>query len=665
MAPPSGGPTLGRQVAPAAESTAHGTPSPEPLTPVATRRAETAASRAAASRAERARADAGTAGDAADRDDVLRLDRRAVDFARAPRMPGSAAPFSASTLSVAPAAIAVERAGAHEPHNHDIRVRGPRAARDDGRGEQPAGGSAPSRATTSAAAATDRGSPGDAPGRGPARPAPLRRALAADAIGDGTANGKRSTSYMAGTLGLAVTADLPTAPRFAVSAPNGASPVATTSQPTAPPAAPVDEAVRLAGGAAAAGRHAEPGSDGDPRSMTTPTVRLSPGDFAALISRQTATPDGTSGAAFAANGGAAAGAPMGPATFAGGGNAAAPNEPAPASAPTGHRPAPPIDASVRRDTTQSSGRPTGVGGSEAERFMAALGGSRPTLSSLPARYQSLARAIVGRAPVMATGSASRRALAAVGKPAATIGSTIYLPDAPRGDARTLEMLAHEFAHAADAPVRPAFFGGHDDPGERHAGDVGRRVMAAAGRFGTERVLRAPAMALRRATPASDDHAGHGHGNGAGSFAAEAAVRRATGVAPGSPQPGPAARSTTSSLPVGGLGSAVAAVAAVGDVAARAATEAVQRSTAIQRAVESGGEGGGRDTVVVQRQPDAVVQRVAGEDLVGSGGDEESQREKWLDFAASEEFTAQLMESIEDRLMDAIERRGGRYGGWFA
>jgi hypothetical protein len=45
--------------------------------------------------------------------------------------------------------------------------------------------------------------------------------------------------------------------------------------------------------------------------------------------------------------------------------------------------------------------------------------------------------------------------------------------------------------------------------------------------------------------------------------------------------------------------------------------------------------------------------------------QEAQQEEFLKFASSDEFRDLMMELLEDRLLSEIERRGGRYGGWFA
>ena len=89
--------------------------------------------------------------------------------------------------------------------------------------------------------------------------------------------------------------------------------------------------------------------------------------------------------------------------------------------------------------------------------------------SLPRHYQPLATAIVGDRPVrLATGEASRRALAKVGKAAATTGDVIHV-STPRP---TAEVMAHELTHVAHPSPVPRFFDDDDhSPEERRAEQV--------------------------------------------------------------------------------------------------------------------------------------------------------------------------------------------------
>jgi hypothetical protein len=103
-------------------------------------------------------------------------------------------------------------------------------------------------------------------------------------------------------------------------------------------------------------------------------------------------------------------------------------------------------------------------------------------SSLPARFRPLTTAVVASRVRIAHGPASRRALRAVGRPAATLGNVVHLSRAPDGSAASSELLAHELVHAATAPARPRFFAepGHDEEEERamRIGRVARSMQQA-------------------------------------------------------------------------------------------------------------------------------------------------------------------------------------------
>lgn len=121
--------------------------------------------------------------------------------------------------------------------------------------------------------------------------------------------------------------------------------------------------------------------------------------------------------------------------------------------------------------------------SASTRFAAVMrsrGQDRP--EALPAHLEPLARVIAGRAPVsMSTGPNSRAALAAAGKRAATVGRVIHLEGAPDRSARTSEIMAHELVHVARPSAVPRFFGDdHRDAEERHATRTGQLLRALGG-----------------------------------------------------------------------------------------------------------------------------------------------------------------------------------------
>jgi hypothetical protein len=88
---------------------------------------------------------------------------------------------------------------------------------------------------------------------------------------------------------------------------------------------------------------------------------------------------------------------------------------------------------------------------------------------IPIVFRPMVTAIVGERPVhVSTGRASRRALARVGKRAATTGATIHLAS----PSPTAEVIAHELTHVAHPSPHPRFFDDADrGPEERQAEQV--------------------------------------------------------------------------------------------------------------------------------------------------------------------------------------------------
>lgn len=126
------------------------------------------------------------------------------------------------------------------------------------------------------------------------------------------------------------------------------------------------------------------------------------------------------------------------------------------------------------------------------------------------------------------------------------------------------------------------------------------------------------------------------------------------------------RSGVTSLPVSGNGSIAAGVATsvAGEVARSAVDEAVaerlQRGTSGDGAVQIARAFSGDGRIRVQR-----AEGEGSADAAAPAIDLEAQKDELLRFAMSDEFEERLLEFLEDRLLGEIERRGGRYGGWFA
>ncbi|MGH9125323.1 MAG: eCIS core domain-containing protein [Acidimicrobiales bacterium] len=116
----------------------------------------------------------------------------------------------------------------------------------------------------------------------------------------------------------------------------------------------------------------------------------------------------------------------------------------------------------------------------AERFHRALA-ERPieVAQPLPQHFRPLARAIVGdRAVSVRTGPATRAALAAAGKPAATVGNVIHLRRSLDRSLESVEVLAHELVHAARPSPQARFFGDDRRSAEEHVAEHTGRLARA-------------------------------------------------------------------------------------------------------------------------------------------------------------------------------------------
>jgi hypothetical protein len=120
-----------------------------------------------------------------------------------------------------------------------------------------------------------------------------------------------------------------------------------------------------------------------------------------------------------------------------------------------------------------------VAGSPEHTFLETLARGRPDPPvGLPPAVRPLARALVGpRAVDVVAGATTRRALATVGKRAATTGSTIHLerPPAASLSIDELEVIAHELSHVAQPSPVPRFFAGRTDDEELDARRVGEQA----------------------------------------------------------------------------------------------------------------------------------------------------------------------------------------------
>jgi len=153
-------------------------------------------------------------------------------------------------------------------------------------------------------------------------------------------------------------------------------------------------------------------------------------------------------------------------------------------------------AATRSATPPPVPRPTvtPTAAAVAARFARAIGTQRTDpIRPLPSRMRTLARTVAGTDAVsLRTGPATARALADAGKPAATIGRVIHLPAPPDGSVRSTELLAHELVHAGRPSSEARFF---DDDRDSHEESVARAVGSLA------RALSEPKQSTRGRTDA--------------------------------------------------------------------------------------------------------------------------------------------------------------------
>ena len=235
---------------------------------------------------------------------------------------------------------------------------------------------------------------------------------------------------------------------------------------------------------------------------------------------------------------------------------------------------------------------------------------------------------------MRTDRATRDALAAVGKQAATVGGVIHLQRHPDRSARTAEIVAHELVHVAHPSPRPRFF---DD--DRHSGE--EALARATG--GMARALVAPSSASP-ARRRSEDHLTWG----------------------------------TQGLAVGALGSALRVFA--GDGAAsgarrRTAPPVSPKPTTRPSMIESTadlfrkqGRSVAPEPLLPVRQPDpdyprpgdAPIIRRFQTSLTDIEAPASAAQVGTSDAPVSAETFEWLLDALEQRVIDELERRGRRH-----
>jgi len=276
----------------------------------------------------------------------------------------------------------------------------------------------------------------------------------------------------------------------------------------------------------------------------------------------------------------------------------------------------------------------------ADRFLHELGRHRRERPvELPAAFRPMAEIIAPeRRPLLATGEASRRALAAVGKVAATTGDVIHLAEAPTTSTPRAELhaiIAHELTHVASPSAAPRFFADdRDSPEERRAHAVG------------ELIRRSP-VAPRLAAPA--------------------AIARTSASTSGE---GPMTTSTMISSG-GSSGGSTTTVRAADLAASLTGTAPTIRRSPADPLSPAAREAAPAESFAASRRPDGEVIRreltTTGDSPTSASGTSDDT----TGVVTAANFHAYLREHfdlivdlLEQRIITQLERRGGRYRGDF-
>jgi hypothetical protein len=206
-------------------------------------------------------------------------------------------------------------------------------------------------------------------------------------------------------------------------------------------------------------------------------------------------------------------------------------------------------------------------------------------------------------------------------PAATIGSTVYLPAVPDiRISRQRDLMAHELVHVGAQSTRPRFYGGPIDPEEQRARSVGRDAAGAAP---------AALLTLGVANLAVGGGAVHPHTHHRETDALMM-LQRATGPT----QTGIAATSAT-----------WPATAATPARRSEIPGSSAGRNSTIARATEGGGGTASGRVTQTSSNPDGQANATTNSTV------------------RHDEIDA-MLEALEDRVLADLERRGGRFAGEF-
>jgi hypothetical protein len=266
--------------------------------------------------------------------------------------------------------------------------------------------------------------------------------------------------------------------------------------------------------------------------------------------------------------------------------------------------------------------------STRRRFLDELGGGGAAAPvELPARWAPIAASIApARRIRVSTDEASRRALRAVGKEAATTGDVIHLRD-PLGTVRP-EVIAHELTHAAHPSPTPRFFADDDHgPEERLATRIGQMMRSSPV---------APSLAAPLATQATRP------------------LPPVPTSTPSVPSPGPGG--STGTVSAANLAASLTGGTRTATTAPNAAPLGVPSPASASGGSPSGSSGGGGTS----SSADAGGGSPLADDIVAVLR-RSTDASDWVVEQVRANFD-RVVEELERRVLREIERRGGRFRG---
>jgi hypothetical protein len=298
------------------------------------------------------------------------------------------------------------------------------------------------------------------------------------------------------------------------------------------------------------------------------------------------------------------------------------------------------------------------------------------VTPLPPRFTPLARAISGARPiVLRSGPATARALATVGKSAATVDNVIHLASPAAATPPSPEVVAHELVHAARPSPIPRFFDDdHYSPEENVARSTGRLMRAITPP--TEAIEATGSRALGTAGLAVGGGVGAGLVNLLGSGPSNVVRRYTTG--PTSTSSSTASTTSSSS----GLGGTEAALTSSG-VSSTSSTEAdftgsgspdsdpppVPGTVGLPVVSVNGGSAGDDSSMGMLRQllgqvdlgeTQSVRFRSSMSSVLNAAPSPTPPQVGSSMTPSTNELIELIIEAIEDRVVNELERRGRRF-----